>query len=350
MELGLFSFVETRVDPATGRQLDAQQRIHDLLGEIELADQVGLDVYGIGEHHRPDYVSSSPATLLAAAAARTSKIRLTSAVSVLSSDDPVRVFQQYSTVDLISGGRAEIMAGRGSFIESFPLFGQDLDDYAELFSEKFELLLKLRESERVTWQGRHRPSIDDRGVWPRPAQDRIPIWRAVGGSPQSVVAAATAGVPISIAIIGGQPHRFQPIAELYRESARRAGHDPATLPIGISSHGFLADTEAEAKATAFGPFAQTMSRIGRERGWPPYSQAQFEAETRLDGALILGSPDQVIEKILHQHEIFGHDRVMIQLTVGPIEHAKVLRAIELYGTKVAPVVRREIAGTGAAAG
>jgi probable LLM family oxidoreductase len=341
MELGIFTFAETRLDPGTGRQLGAGQRIRDLLEEIELADEVGLDVFGVGEHHRPDYAVSTPAIVLAAAAARTRRIRLTSAVSVLSSDDPVRVFQDFATLDLISGGRAEIMAGRGSFTESFPLFGQDLAHYDELFSEKLDLLLKLREGERITWSGRHRPPIEDRGVYPRPLQDPLPIWIAVGGTPRSVARAGSLGLPMALAIIGGAPERFVPIVELYRESAARAGHDPERLVLGINSHGFLADTATEAADAAFPPFSEVMTRIGRERGWPPFGRLQFDAERRLHGALFVGSPAEVIEKILFQHELFRHDRFLLQVTVGPMPHDRVLRAIELFGTEVAPVVRRE---------
>ena len=341
MEIGIYTFAETRLDPETGRQLDADIRLQHLLEEIELADAVGLDVFGVGEHHRPDYAVSSPAVVLSAAAARTRNIRLTSAVSVLSSDDPVRVFQDFATLDLLSGGRAEIMAGRGSFTESFPLFGQDLQDYEALFSEKLDLLMKLRESERITWSGHHRPSIHDRAVYPRPLQDPLPLWIAVGGTPQSVVRAATLGLPMALAIIGGAPARFAPMVDLYRDAAARAGHDPNALPVSINSHGFIADTAEEAADLAFPPFAETMSRIGRERGWPPTTRRQFDAEAALHGALVLGSPEQVIEKILYQHEIFRHDRFLIQLTVGPMPHDKVLRAIELLGTEVAPVVRRE---------
>ncbi len=349
MELGLFSFVETRIDPATGRQLDAERRTRELLEEIELADQVGLDVFGVGEHHRADYVSSAPAPLLAAAAARTSRIRLTPSVTVLGSEDPVRVFQQYATVDLISGGRAEIMAGRGSFVESFPLFGPDLDDYEAAFEEKLRLLLRVRAAERVSWEGTHRRSIENRAVWPRPVQDPIPVWRAVGGSPRSVTTTATLGLPLALAIIGGQPHRFRPLVELYRQAWRRAGHPEGEARVSINSHGFLAETDARATEIAFAPFAETMTRIGGERGWGPWTRAQFDAECRPDGALVLGSPERVIEKILHQHELFGHDRMLLQLTVGPIEHRDVLRAIELYGTVVAPAVRREV-GAGTVAG
>jgi probable LLM family oxidoreductase len=338
--------VETAFDPATGRQLDVEERLAHLLEEIELADQVGLDVFGVGEHHRADYAVSAPAVVLAAAAARTSTIRLTSAVSVLSSDDPVRVFQDFATLDLISGGRAEIMAGRGSFTESFPLFGQDLSDYDELFSEKLELLLRLREEERITWSGRHRAPIEDRAVYPRPVQDPIPVWLAVGGTPQSVMRAATLGLPMALAIIGGEPERYKPVVDLYRDTAAKAGHDPATLAVSINSHGFIADDAAEAADVAFPPFAETMTRIGQERGWPPVTRRQFDTDTELRGALFVGDPQQVIDKILFQHEIFGHQRVLIQLTVGPMPHEKVMRAIELLGTEVAPVVRAELGAAG----
>ncbi len=342
MEIGIYSFAETALD-ADGRQVDAGERTRRLIEEIELADRVGLDVYGVGEHHRADYAVSAPAIVLAAAAARTRRIRLTSAVTVLSSDDPVRVFQDFATLDLISGGRAEIMAGRGSFTESFPLFGQDLNDYDELFSEKLELLLQLRDSERITWRGRHRSAIEGRPVHPRPEQNPLPVWVAVGGTPTSVVRAARLGLPIALAIIGGAPARFRPVVELYRETLRRAGHDPAALPVSINSHGFIADDPKAAADLAFPPFAETMTRIGRERGWPPTTRGQFDAETAPHGALFVGSPEQIVEKILYQHEIFGHQRFLIQLTVGPMPHEQVLRAIELLGTEVAPAVRGALA-------
>jgi probable LLM family oxidoreductase len=345
MEIGLFTFAETMLDPATGSQLGARDRLRDLLEEIELADQVGLDVFGVGEHHRPDYAVSAPAIVLAAAASRTSRIRLTSAVTVLSSDDPVRVFQDFATLDLITGGRAEIMAGRGSFTESFPLFGQDLADYDELFAEKLALLLRLRDAERITWAGRHRPPIDDRGVYPRPFQMPIPVWVAVGGTPASVVRAATLGLPIALAIIGGSPARFVPMVELYREAAARAGHDPARLPVSINAHGFLAPNGRDAADIAFGPFSETMTRIGRERGWPPATRLQFDTDISPRGALFVGSPQQVVDKLLYQHQLFGHQRCLLQLTVGPLPHADVMRAIELLGLEVAPVVRRETAAS-----
>lgn len=348
MEIGIYSFAETPLDPATGGQRGAHERLNHLLEEIELADQVGLDVFGVGEHHRADYAVSTPAIVLAAAAARTKRIRLTSAVTVLSSDDPVRVFQDFATIDLISGGRAEIMVGRGSFIESFPLFGQDLEDYDELFEEKLSLLLRLREEERITWTGgRHRAPIQDRPVYPRPLQQPLPVWIAVGGTPPSIVRAGRLGLPMALAIIGGAPERFAPAVDLYRQSAERAGHDPATLPVSINSHGFIADDARTAAEIAFPPFAETMTRIGRERGWPPTTRMQFDAESTLRGALFVGSPEQIVEKILFQHSIFRHDRFLIQLTVGPMPHDKVLRAIELLGTEVAPVVRRELGPTGA---
>lgn len=336
MELGLFSFAEV---PPDGTRTD---RLRDLLEEIALADEVGLDVFGVGEHHRPDYVASAPAVVLAAAAARTERIRLTSSVTVLSSSDPVRVFQDFATLDLLSGGRAEVLVGRGSFTESFPLFGYSLRDYDALFEEKLDLLLKLRASERVTWSGRHRAPLRDQGVYPRPLQETLPVWVAVGGTPASVVRAGRLGLPLALAIIGGRPARFRPLVDLYRQTAAEAGHDPASLRVSINGHGFLADTAAAAAETALDPFMTTMARIGRERGWPPPSRAQFAAETALDGALVLGSPQEAVDKILYQHGLFGHDRHLLQLTVGPIPHRDVMRAIELFGTEVAPVVSREV--------
>ena len=337
MELGLYTFADV------GPETDPARRLRNLLEEIELADQVGLDVFGVGEHHRPDYAVSAPAVALAAGAARTKNIRLTSAVTVLSSDDPVRVFEEFATLDLLSGGRAEIMAGRGSFIESFPLFGYDLNDYDELFAEKLELLLKLRESERVTWSGRHRAPLDDAGVYPRPVQDPLPIWIAVGGTPQSVVRAALLGLPLAIAIIGGQPERFAPLASLYREAASQAGHDPTRLPISINSHAYVARTSRQAGDEYFPAYAAMMNRIGRERGWSAMTREQFEAGRSPRGALVVGSPEEVAEKILFEHEIFGHQRFMAQISVGAMPHEKVMRAIELYGTKVARAVRKELA-------
>jgi len=341
MELGVYTFAELTWD-----EVSPQQRLRDLLEEIELADRLGLDVFGIGEHHRPDFVVSSPAVVLAAAAERTERIRLTSAVSVLSSDDPVRVFQDFATIDLLSGGRAEIMAGRGSFIESFPLFGYDLNDYDELFAEKLELLLALRESERVTWSGRHRAPIDDRGVYPRPLQDPLPVWVAVGGSPQSAVRAGALGLPMALAIIGGLPERFVPFAELHRRAGEELGH--GRLPLSINSHGYVAETSQQALDDSFPYVAAQMDKIGRERGWPPHTRADYEAAATVRGANFVGSPAQIVEKILFQHELFGHDRFLVQFSVGTMPHDKILRSIELFGTEVAPVVRKELRVTAAA--
>lgn len=342
-EIGLYSFAELTPDPQTGIKISPAQRLHDLLETIELADQVGLDVFGLGEHHRPDFVSSTPATILAAAAERTKRIRLSSAVTVLSSDDPVRVFQQFATLDLISNGRAEIMAGRGSFIESFPLFGYDLKDYGELFVEKLELLLAIRESEHVSWSGTHRAPLTGQGIYPRPLQEPLPVWIAVGGTPESVVRTATLGLPMALAIIGGRPEQFAPLTRLYWQAAQQAGHEPARLGLSINSHGFLADSAQQARDDSFPSFAMAMNKIGRERGWPPMTREQFDASTTLHGANFVGSPDEVIEKILFQHEIFGHERLLLMLSVGTMPHAKVMHAIELLGTRVAPVVREEIA-------
>jgi probable LLM family oxidoreductase len=337
MELGIYTFVERTPDPTTGHLVSAEQRMRDLLEEVELAEQVGLDVFGIGEHHRPDYLASAPAVALAAAAARTRRIRLTSAVTVLSSDDPVRVFQAFATLDLVSGGRAEIMAGRGSFIESFPLFGYDLEHYDSLFAEKLDLLLRLRESERVSWSGRYRAPLDDLGVFPRPVQEPLPVWIAVGGTPASATRAGALGLPLALGIIGGMPERFAHFAQLHRDAARDAGR--AEPPLSINSHGYLADTSQRAADEAFPAFAMTMDRIGRERGWGPLTRQAFDASRSVRGANFVGSPDQVVEKILFQHDVFRHDRFLMQMSVGTLPHAQVMRSIELLGTKVAPAVR-----------
>jgi probable LLM family oxidoreductase len=342
-EIGLYSFAELTDSTHGANKLSPSERIRNLLEEIELADQVGLDVYGLGEHHRYEFVSSAPEVILAAAAARTKNIRLTSAVTVLSSDDPVRVFQRFASLDLVSQGRAEIIAGRGSFIESFPLFGYDLKQYDALFSEKLDLLIQLRESEHVTWKGKHRAAIDNLGVYPRPMQKKLPIWVGVGGTPESVVRAASRGLPMALAIIGGMPERFAPFVDLYRQAARESGHDPATLPISINSHGFIADTKQEALDISFPAVEVTMNKIGRERGWPPMRRAQYDAAASVRGSNFVGSPDDVIEKILFQHEIFNHQRFLLQMSVGTMPHDKMMHAIELFGTKVAPVVRAEIA-------
>lgn len=347
MEIGIYTFAE-RTPDASGHLVSAEQRLADLLEEIELADQVGLDVFGIGEHHRPDFVVSSPAVVLAAGAARTKRIRLTSAVTVLSSDDPVRVFQDFATLDLLSKGRAEIMAGRGSFIESFPLFGYDLNDYDELFSEKLELLLKIRANEKVEWSGTYRAPIHGLSVYPRPVQNPLPVWVAVGGTPQSVVRAATLGLPMALAIIGGEPERFKPMVDLYREAAKRAEHDPATLPVSINSHGYIADTSTRASDEAYPPYVETMGRIGRERGWSPPTRAKFEAERSKHGALLIGDPQEVIDKILWEHELFAHQRFLMQMSVGTMPHAQIMHSIELLGDVVAPAVRKALGGSSTA--
>ena len=341
MELGLATFA----DLASG--VSPRQRMHELMEEAKLADQLGLDVFAIGEHHRSDFLVSSPAVVLAAVAVKTKQIRLSSAVTVLSSDDPVRVFQDFAEVDLLSDGRAEIMAGRGSFTESFPLFGYDLDDYDELYAEKLELLLELREQVHVTWSGRHRPALENAGVWPRPVQERLPVWVAVGGSPESVIRAGTLGLPLTIAIIGGEPARFAPLVELYREAAQRAGHDRSQAKLAINTHGFVAASSSEADAAFARPYLAMMNRIGRERGWPPSGQQEFEALRAPNGALAVGSPEQVAQKILFEHELFAHDRYIAQMSVGAVAHLDVLRSMELFGTQVAPLVREEIARRGA---
>ena len=342
-EIGLYSFAELTPNPIHGQKLSPVERTQQLLAEIELADHVGLDVFALGEHHREEYLSSAPEVILAAAASRTKNIRLSSAVTVLSSDDPVRVFQRFATLDLISNGRAEIMAGRGSFIESFPLFGYDLNDYDTLFSEKLDLLLKLREQEHITWSGRHRSSLKQAGIYPRPIQNPIPVWVAVGGTPESVVRAASRALPMALAIIGGMPERFAPYLDLYRQTAREQGHNPAELPLSINSHGFIADTRQEAIDISFPAVQMVMNKIGRERGWSPLQREQYEASATLRGANFVGSPDDIIEKLLYQHELFGHQRFLLQLSVGTVPHDKLMHAIELLGTKVAPIVRAEIA-------
>jgi probable LLM family oxidoreductase len=345
VEVGLYTFADVGTDPVTGREVGPSERLRHLVEEIELADELGLEVFGLGEHHRPDYAVSSPAVALAAAATRTRRIRLSSAVSVLSSDDPVRVFQDFAILDNLSEGRAEIMAGRGSFIESFPLFGYDLDDYDTLFAEKLELLMQLNEGERVTWPGgRHTPAIDGRGVYPRPYQARLPIWIAVGGTPQSVIRAGTLGLPLALAIIGGEPARFAPLFGLYREAAARAGHDPAKLATSINVHGFVAATSQEAADVFYPAQAEVMDRIGRERGWGPTNRAQFEASRGPRGALFVGSPAEVVDKILAAREVFRFDRFLIQMAIGVLDHGKLLRAIELLGTRVAPELRKATAG------
>ena len=345
MEIGVYTFADVRGEDGTAAR-SPEQRFAELLEEAELAEQVGLDVFGVGEHHRPDFAVSAPAVALAAIAARTSRIRLTSAVSVISSDDPVRVFEEFATLDLVSGGRAEIMVGRGSFIESFPLFGYVLADYDALFEEKLGLLLALRESEQVTWEGRYRPPLDGQGVYPRPVQEPLPVWVAVGGTPESAARAGRLGLPMALAIIGGEPERFRPFAELHRAAAREAGHDPPP-PLSINSHAYVADTPEQAGAEFFPAYAAMMNAIGRERRWSGIGRDEFDRLRSPRGALLVGSPEQVVEKILFEHEVFGHDRFLAQTSLGSLPHARALRSIELLGTEVAPAVRAELAARAA---
>jgi len=339
MELGISSFAELTPDPATGKTVSSFQRMTDLMEEIELADQVGLDVFALGEHHRPDFIVSSPAVVLGAAAVKTKRIKLSSAVTVLSSDDPVRVFQDFATIDLLSGGRAEIMAGRGSFIESFPLFGYDLRDYDELFSEKLDLLLKLNESEKISWKGKYRAPLQNLGIYPRPLQSKLPIWIAVGGTPESVIRAASLGLPLALAIIGGNPAHFMPLVDLYRKTASSAGHGP--LPLGVHSHGYISEDSQKAADEFFPSYAFVMSRIGKERGWPPTTRGQFETSRSRQGSLLVGSPQEVIDKILFEKELFGLDRFLLHVSVGTMPHAQIMHSIELFGTRVAPVIRQK---------
>ena len=343
MELGIYSFGET--DPRTANDPRVvAQRVRDLVEEIELADQVGLDVFGVGEHHRPDYVVSAPAVILAAAAARTSRIRLTSAVTILSTVDPVREFENFATLDLLSDGRAEIIAGRGAFVESFPLFGYDLNDYDQLFPEKLDLLLKLNQSERITWQGRFRSALENADIAPRPAQNQLPIWIGVGGTPQSVVRAATLGLPMMLGIIGGAPAQFAPLMDLYRSTGMRANHNPAQLKTGVTSYLHLAKNSQEAIDEFYPYHSHYFEELGRKRGRAmQISRADYQRAASLEGAYFVGSPQQIIDKLLYQHELFGHQRFMAQIDIGGLPFNKITQTIDLLANEVAPVVRRETA-------
>jgi probable LLM family oxidoreductase len=342
VEIGVSTFVETTPDARTGEVISHAQRLREVVEEIILADQVGLDVFGVGEHHRQDFAASSPALVLAAAAPQTKRIRLTSAVTVLSSDDPVRVFQDFATLDAISNGRAEIMAGRGSFIESFPLFGYDLKDYDELFDEKLELLLKLRDSEFVTWEGKHRPAIHNLGVYPRPVQDPLPVWIGSGGNAQSVIRAGVLGLPLVLAIIGGRPVQFAPLVQLYKRAATQAGHDISKLPVASHSHGFIAEDTETAADKFFPPTQQVMNVLGRERGWGHYDRTSFDAARSFEGALYVGDSETVAQKIIHLRKQVGITRFMLHCPVGSMPHEDVMKAIELLGKEVAPKVHEEI--------
>ncbi len=342
-ELGLYTFIDDGTNNISGATKPPGEVMANQLEVIELADQTGLDLIAIGEHHRQEYLASAPVVILAAAAARTKNIRLSTAVTVLSSDDPVRVFQSFSTLDLISGGRAEIMAGRGSFIESFSLFGYDLNDYGDLFEEKLRLLTQLTDNEIINWTGNFRSPLIDRTIYPRPIQESIPLWVAVGGSPESSKRAASLGLPMAFAIIGGMPKRFAPFFDLYRKTSLEYGFDPSRIPLSVNSHGYIAD-DSQTAVDEFYPHATLMmNKIGQERGWGPTSREQLETQRLLEGSDFVGSPEEIIEKILYQHEIFNHQRFLIYMGNNAIEHKKMLRAVELFGTVVAPEVRREIA-------
>jgi len=338
VQIGIDSFAAAHTD--TSRTLSAAERLRNLIEEIEHADQVGLDVFGIGEHHREDFLDSAPAVILAAAAARTSRIRLTSAVTVLSSADPVRVFQNFATLDLISNGRAEMVVGRGSFIDSFPLFGLRLEDYDSLFAENLDLLLKIRENEHVHWSGKHRAALTGQGVYPRPVQHPLPIWLGVGGTRGSFARAGTLGLPLMVAIIGGETHRFRSLVDLYREAGERAGHAPDQLKVGVHSLGYVAATTQEAADDFYPGYAHAFTDIGKERGWPPATRAGFDAQRGPRGALLIGSPDEVVEKILrHSEALGGISRITFQMNAASLPHVKLMRAIEMLGTRVAPALR-----------
>ena len=339
MEIGIDSFASVAPDGSNSPTIEGHEAMGQLLDRIERADQVGLDVFGIGEHHREEFLDSAPALILAAAAARTRRIRLTSAVTVLSAADPVRVFQNFATLDLISGGRAEMVVGRGSFTEAFPLFGLKLADYDSLFAEKLDLLLTIRESERVHWSGRHRPALTGQGIYPRPVQSRIPIWLGVGGTPQSFVRAGTLGLPLMVAVIGGETHRFRPLIDMYREAGRRAGHSPEQLKVGLHSLGYVASTTEEAMNDYFPGYAETFTRIGKERGWPPVTRYHFNEQVGDRGALLVGNPDEVARKIQrHSEALGGIDRLTFQMDNAALPHEKLLQSINLIGTRIIPLL------------
>jgi len=342
MEIGVDSFAAAIGEASP--TVSPADRLNDLLDEIEHADQVGLDVFGVGEHHRKEFLDSAPAVILAAAAARTKRIRLTSAVAVLSAADPVRLFQEFATLDLISRGRAEMVVGRGSFIEAFPLFGLELDDYDSLFAEKLDLLLKIRESEHVRWSGKHRAPLSGQGVYPRPLQDPLPIWVGVGGTPESFVRAGALGLPLMVAIIGGETRRFRPLVNLYREAGRRAGFSPDQLKVGVHSLGYVAESSRQAADDFFPGYARAFSSIGKERGWGPITRAQFEAQLTPNGALLVGNPDEVAAKIMrHSEALGGISRLTFMMNGSSLSHTNLMSAIELIAERVAPVVREKVA-------
>jgi probable LLM family oxidoreductase len=342
MELGIGMFGDLAIDAKTGKPADAAVKLQEILEEIKLADELGLDVFGLGEHHRPDYAISSPEVVLAAAAAITKNIKLTSTVTVLSSAEPVKVYQDFSTIDLISNGRAEIGVGRGSFIESFPLFGYDLKDYNQLFEEKLDLLLAINNKESVSWKGKLRAPMVNQTVYPRATnKGKLPIWIAVGGTPESVIRAGKLGLPLIIAIIGGMPKQFQSLVQLYKEVYEENGHDLASMQLGIHAHAFVSEAPDVVEGY-YHNYALQMSRIGKERGWPGYSKAQYDAGRTKEGALFIGEPNEVADKILYIHELFGITRFVAHMDVGAPEHPLMMKSIELFATKVAPIVRRAL--------
>ena len=341
MQIGIDSFALAHDDASLG--LTPADHMRNLIDQMAYADEVGLDVFGIGEHHRKEFLDSAPSVILAAAAGRTKKIRLTSAVAVLSAVDPVRLFQQFATLDLVSQGRAEMVVGRGSFIDAYPLFGLDTNDYDELFAEKLELLLQLRDEEHPHWSGTHRPALTGQGVYPRPMQEKLPIWVGVGGTPASFVRAGLLGLPLMVAIIGGETHRFRPLVDLYREAGRRAGYTPEQLTVGMHSLGYVADTKKQAVEDFYPGFARTMTDIGKERGWAPMTRPQFDSQLTPKGAWLLGEPEEVAEKILrHSEALGGITRVTFQMNAASVPHEKLLHATELLGAKIAPVLHKEL--------
>jgi probable LLM family oxidoreductase len=343
MEVGIDSFAAAFDDASLA--VNPSERLQDLVKQIERADQVGLDVFGVGEHHRREFLDSAPAVILGAAAARTQRIHLTSAVTVLSAADPVRVFQEFATLDLLSHGRAEMVAGRGSSIEAFPLFGLRLEDYDSLFAEKLDLLLKIRDNEHVHWSGEYRPTLTGQGIYPRPLQKPLPIWVGVGGTPQSFVRAGVLGLPLMVAIIGGETRHFRPLIDLYREAGRRAGHSPDQLKVGIHSLGYVAETTQEAADDFFPGYARAFTDVGKERGWPAVTRAGFDAQRGSQGALIIGDPNEVVKKIVrHSKALGGISRITFQMNVASLSQVKMMRAIELLGTQVAPALREELGG------
>jgi probable LLM family oxidoreductase len=341
MQVGIDSFAAAHDE--TSLSVSPSERLRRLVDQIELADQIGLDVFGVGEHHRREFLDSAPTVILGAAAARTKRIRLTSAVTVLSAADPVRVFQEFATLDLLSRGRAEMVVGRGSFVEAFPLFGLRLEDYDSLFAEKLDLLLKIRDNEQVRWTGRYRPTLNGQGVYPRPLQKPFPIWLGVGGTPQSFIRAGLLGLPLMVAIIGGETHRFKPLIDLYREAGKRAGHLPDQLKVGIHSLGYVAQTTQEAADDFFPGYAHTMTEIGKERGWPKMTRMHFDAQRGLRGALIIGEPDEVVEKIVRHSKVLGGiSRITFMMNPSSLPHEKLMQATKLIGTRVAPALRKEL--------